>query len=111
MGNKLSKHHYEGLAGVVRKCNDQLACSHPSISPEQRAEITELWAAQIGLYLARNNPAFDSFRFYSACLGDARFRADNAAQIGGITVAVKSPRRKSPLTRRNGHEPTDASYQ
>lgn len=78
------------LAGVIREIDASLAASVP-LPQALHDQTMELVAARIALLCARANPAFDSFRFYQAALGDARIRA--------LTATVNSPR-AAPKTRK-----------
>lgn len=69
----MQRKQYQQLAGVIREIDEQLPQVIPYIPQDVRDAVMEHVAARIGLMLARDNPAFDSFRFYAAT-GIARFR-------------------------------------
>lgn len=79
----LAKRHYERLAEVLRSCDAQLAYSIP-MPTKMHDDVMELFCAQIAMMCAKDNPSFDSFRFYEAT-GIARFREER------ITATVKNP--------------------
>ena len=69
----MQRKHYEALAKVIKEIDTTMPMAVPYIPSEVHAAVVEHVASRIGLMLAKDNPAFDSFRFYAAT-GIARFR-------------------------------------